>query len=341
MDLTVLAQITQLTAWEEFLQLTVRGLALGSIFALIALGFVIIYKATEVINFAHGALMVVGAYIVFTLTSGKFPWPSGDNSVDFPSWLQWWLDIGIGWRFALAIVVSAVLVAGLGLLIERSILRKMVGQPVFAIVLITLGLELAIATGVQVLWGPQQKSLPSPFGFGSVTRIGNVGIQTVNFWVIGVTGVLIILFFAFFRYSRYGVAMRATAFDQEAAMAMGIKASTVFALAWAIGGALAAVAGAFFVPARSAGFLEITPLRFSALQAFPAAVLGGLDSPSGSIVGGLIIGLAQIYAARWLSPWFFEQGFASFEIVFSFLLMIAILLVRPYGLFGTQEVRRV
>jgi branched-chain amino acid transport system permease protein len=323
----------------EFVQLSANGLALGALYALIALGFVIIYKATEVINFAHGAMMLFGTYVVFSLTAGLIP--AWGTLKPFPSWLQWWMDMDIALRFVLAVAVAAVLTAGLGVLIERTVLRKMVGQPVFAVVLITLGLELVIATMVQILWNPQQKSLQSPFKITSNLTIGNATIQWAKLWTIIVVAVLVAGFFLFFRYTRAGVAMRATAFDQEAAMAMGIKASTIFAIAWGIAGGLAAIAGALFVPAQLAGFITLTPVRFAALNAFPAAILGGMDSPGGAVVGGVSIGLAQVYSARWLNPYFQDWNLPNFHIVFPFLLMFVVLMVRPYGLFGTREVRRV
>ncbi len=339
MILPVLAQITQLSTPEEIVQLTLQGLALGSIYALIALGFVIIYKATEVINFAHGALMLVGTYIVVSLTGGIIP--RFGTRQPFPSWLDWWLESSIWVRFPISVAIAALVVALLGILIERSVLRKMVGQPVFAIVLITLGLELMLSSTVQWLWNPLQAVMPSPFPPASAVRLGNISLQWSNVWAMIVMVIVVLLFFAFFRYSRFGVAMRATAFDQEAAMAMGIKASTVYGLSWAIGGALAAIAGALFVPARLAGFVTLTPVRFAALNAFPAAILGGLDSPGGAVVGGLVIGVAQVLSARWLSPIFADFDFVNFHQVFPYLIMIAVLLIRPYGLFGTPEVRRV
>lgn len=337
--MTLLGQVTQLSTPEEIIQLTIQGLALGAIYALIALGFVIIYKATEVINFAHGALMLIGTYVTFSLVSGTVP--NVGTLDDFPSWLGWWLDLPIAIRFSLSALIAALLVAGLGVLVERLLLRKMVGQPVFAVVLITLGLELALSTSVQVMWNPVQKVMPTPFPATSTLRVGNIAIQWANVWALIVLAAVVVAFFAFFKYSRYGVAMRATALDQEAAMAMGIKASTVFAMAWAIGGFLAAVAGALFVPARLAGFITLSPVRFAALNAFPAAILGGLDSPGGAVVGGLTIGVAQVLSSRWLNPIFLDIDLPNFHLVFPYIIMIVILLIRPYGLFGTREVRRV
>ncbi len=341
----ILAQVTQLSTGAEIVQLVLQGLGLGAIYALIALGFVIIYKATDVINFAHGALMLLGTYLVFTFVTGQYPrlWPiSGlGELLVFPSWLDWWLELDVAIRFPLAIALAAVFVAMVGILIERTILRKLVGQPVFAVVLITLGLELVISTGVQVYWNPQQKPLPSPFPPTSTVKVGDIALQWANIWAIITMIVAVLAFFAFFRYSRYGVAMRATAFDQEAAMAMGIKASTVFGIAWAMGGALAAIAGGMYVPARLAGFISFTPVRFAALSAFPAAILGGLDSPGGAVIGGLAIGVAQVLSARYLNPIFLDLDLPNFHLIFPFLLMIVVLLIRPYGLFGTPEVRRV
>ena len=342
---SVVAQIQQLTLIEEITQLTLQGLGLGAIYALIALGFVIVYKATEVINFAHGGLMLLGTYIVFSLMAGVYPsgsdTPAGIQSPNFPSWLQWWLDLPLTWRFGFSILIASVIVGLLGVLIERTVLRRMVAQPVFAVVLITLGIELIIATLVQVLWSPQQKVLPSPLPPASALQIGNVAIQWANIWAFIAMTVSVLAVFAFFRYSRFGVAMRATAFDQEASMSMGIKTSTVFAIAWAMAGVLAVIAGAFYVPARLAGFIALTPVRFAALAAFPAAILGGLDSPGGAVIGGLSIGVAQVLSARWPNPIFLEWDLPNFHLVFPYLLMILILLIRPYGLFGTPEVRRV
>lgn len=335
----VAAQVGSLTVWEQLVQLTIQGLALGSIYALIALGFVIIYKATEVINFAHGALMLVGAFLTYTFAAGKLPVIGA--TVDFPESLQWWLEVPVRWRFVVAVLLSSVIVALLAMVVERVALRPLIGQPVFAVVLVTLGVELVLSTGVQVVWGPQQLPSPSPFPPTSLLRLGNIGVQWGNIWAIAVMLVVVLAFFAFFRYSKYGLAMRATSFDQEAAMAMGIKPATVFGLAWAIGGALAAIAGAMFVPTRLAGFLTIGPVRFSALNAFPAAILGGLDSPGGAVIGGLTIGVAQVLSSRYLNPIFLEIDLPNFHLVFPYILMIAVLLVRPYGLFGTSEVRRV
>lgn len=341
----VLAQIQQLTLTEEIAQLTLQGLGLGAIYALIALGFVIVYKATEVLNFAHGGLMLLGTYIVFTLMAGVFPTgadtAASGLSPNFPGWLQWWLDIPLEWRFALAILVAAIIVGFLGVLIERTILRRMVAQPVFAVVLITLGIELIIATLIQVLWSPQQKVLTSPLPPAFSLQIGNIAVQWANIWAFIAMTISVIALFAFFKYSRFGVAMRATAFDQEASMAMGIKTSTIFALSWAIAGVLAVIAGAFYVPARLAGFISLTPVRFAALNAFPAAILGGLDSPGGAVLGGLTIGVAQVLSARWLNPIFLGWQLPNFHLVFPYLLMILVLLIRPYGMFGTPEVRRV
>lgn len=334
-----LAQQVSLTRFEEIIQLTIQGLALGSIYALIALGFVIIYKATEVINFAHGALMLVGAFVTYTFASGKYPTIGATK--EFPESLQWYLDMPLRYRFVLAVLISAVVIALLAMLVERVALRPLIGQPIFAVVLVTLGVELVLSTGVQIVWGPQQLPSPSPFPPTSLLRVGNIGIQWGSIWSIIAMVLVVIGFFLFFRFSKYGLAMKATSFDQEAAMAMGIKPATVFGLAWAIGGALAAIAGAMYVPTRLAGFLTIGPVRFSALNAFPAAILGGLDSPGGAVIGGLTIGVAQVLSSRFLNPLFLEIDLPNFHLVFPYILMIIVLLIRPYGLFGTKEVRRV
>ena len=296
----------------NFLQLCFAGLAVGALYALVALGFVVIYKATGVINFAQGGLVLLGAYLTYNFH-------------------QTW-DVPFYVSIVLAMVACALFGAG----VERFILRWMVGQPTFAVLMLTIGLLSVIDPVVTAVWGFDRLNLGDPWGI-EVLRAGEVVFSVKDIWTIVFAGLVLLAFFLFFRFSSMGVAMRATAFDQEAAIAQGISARRVFALSWAIAGAVATLAGVML----AAGAGGVRPdIQYIALVAFPAIILGGLDSPAGAVVGGVIIGLTQTLTAGYqpqYAPWL-GSGFNG---VMPYVVMILILMVRPYGLFGTKEVRRV
>ncbi len=297
---------------SDFLQLFIQGLALGAIYALVALGFVVIFKATDVINFAHGELMLLGAYLVYAFHNEA------------------------GLNFYVAVPLAMAAMAVLGFLIERVILRRMIGEPVFAIVMITIGLAIVVREAVTAAWGFGEKSLGDPWG-SRTFDLSSIRITLVSVVTIATAAAVLALFFAFFRYSRYGVAMRAAAFDQEAALAVGIPVRRVYALAWMIAAAIAAVAGVFISSFPS----SLNPsLGFTALRAFPAAILGGLDSPGGAVLGGFIIGEVELMMQGYqpdIAPWLGD----NFHVVAAYTIMILVLMVRPYGLFGTRQVERV
>lgn len=296
----------------NFLQFTFQGLALGAIYALVALGFVIIYKSTGVINFAQGELMLLGVYLVWSLQN----------------------QVGIGFFGALA--VALLVMAGVGWGIERTVLRRMVGRPVFAVVIITLALAIIIHQVVTAIWGFQDKVLRTPWGAAQFT-LGQVRFGVGHVTTIVVTVVLVGALFAFFKYTKAGIAMRATAIDQEAALGVGIPVTRVYAWSWAIAAAFATIGGVFLgtFPAT------LQPnLSFTALRAFPAAILGGLDSPGGAIVGGLTIGVVELWVQAY-QPSFAPWLGTNVHVVAAYLVMIVVLVVRPYGLFGTPEVERV
>jgi branched-chain amino acid transport system permease protein len=295
-----------------FLQLTFSGFALGCIYALVALGFTIIYKASRVINFAQGELLLVGAYLISSFS------------------LDWKLP------FLVAVAGAVAITAGIGVLFERVILRRMIGRPTFSIVMITIGLDIVLRSLVTVRWGYDVRSMGDPWGSSGLTA-GGVRFDAVALATIACTALTVALLYLFFHYTRYGVAMRATALDQEAALAVGIRVRTVYALAWAAAGALATVGGLFL----GAFPRTLDPTTgFIALRAFPAIILGGLDSTMGAVVGGVVIGLIEVLTAGYqpqYAPWLGK----NFHVVAAYLVMLAVLLVRPYGLFGTREVERV
>jgi len=212
----------------------------------------------------------------------------------------------------------------------------MVGEAPFTLIMVTIGVLYVVDNLVTAIWGPDLKDLGDPWG-SDVIHVGDVVLPVRELWSIGTTAVVLLLFFLFFRFSPLGLAMRATALDQEAAMAQGISARTVYRTSWAIAGVVAALAGVML----SSGPAALSPtVGLIALAAFPAMILGGMESPLGAVVGGLIIGLVQQFTAL-LQPEYAEWLGDSFQNVAPYIVMILILLVRPYGLFGTKEVRRV
>lgn len=296
----------------EFLQLLFQGIALGSQYALIALGFVVIYKATGVINFAQGGFVLVGAYLAYNF----------NQTWDLP--------------FPVALVLAMAAGALLGAVVERILLRRMVGEPVFAVLMITIGLLFVLEQASTSVWGFDNLNLGDPWGIDTV-EVADLNLAVADLWTIGLAAAAMAAFFAFFRYTATGVAMRATAIDQEAAVAQGIGAGRIFALAWAVSGAVAALGGITL----AAGPAQLAPgISFVALAAFPAMILGGLDSPAGAVLGGIIIGVTQSLTAGY-QPDHAEWLGTNFHIVMPYVVMVLILLVRPYGIFGTREVRRI
>jgi branched-chain amino acid transport system permease protein len=297
----------------KFLQLTFEGIALGAQYALVALGFVIIFKATRVINFAQGGFVLLGAYLAY---NAHITW-------ELPFWV--------------AVVVAMAGVALVALLFEVLVLRWMVGQPTFSQIMTTIGLLIALEQIVATVWGVDALNLDDPWGLRTF-KLGDVVVSYVDAWTIALSAVVLLLFFAFFRYSKIGLAMRATALDQEAALAQGISAGRVFGMSWAIAGAVAALAGVTLTGGKAAG-VELQ-VGFIALAAFPAMIVGGLDSPLGAVVGGVVIGVTQTLTQGY-QPEYAEWLGSGFSRVMPYLVMLVILLIRPYGLFGTPEVRRV
>lgn len=296
---------------DQFLQATVNGLSLAAVYALIAVGFVVIYKSTQVLSFAQPALVVTGAYFVA------------------------YFGFTLGWNFWVALGLAVLIAIGVGLTVERAALRPMIGKPVFSVAILTIGLDVAIRTVINDLIGVDFLGVGSPW-LGQWDW-GGAFIRHAQVATIVITIVLVIAVMAFFQYSRLGLAMRAAAFDQEVALAQGISVAVVFAVAWGMAGGLAAVAGMLI----GTGFAGVSAgTAFVALKALPAIVVGGIDSLPGALVGSLIVGMAEAYAATYQAGNFDFLG-ASFSQVVPWLVMFVVLLVRPYGLFGTKEVERV
>jgi branched-chain amino acid transport system permease protein len=296
-----------------FIQLVFSGLALGCDYALIALGFTIIFKASEVINFAQGEFLLVGTFVV---SVAMFSWRLG---------------------FFPALLIGITVTALIGVIFERVVLRRMIGRPPFTIIMVTIGLDVLLLTAVTILVGANSPASPAPFDILSAITIGGVKFGMNAIASIVVTILICAALYAFLRYTRYGLAMRATAIDQEAARAMGIKISTVYALAWGISGAIATIGGVFLAAGGGNPAFDVG-LGQGALVAFPAIILGGLDSIPGAVVGGVVIGLVYVLTQG------YEAGGVlgtNFHTIAPYLVMILVLLIRPYGLFGTRKVERI
>ena len=303
-----------------FLQATFEGLSLGAVYSLVAIGFVLIYKATDVLSFAQPALVVVGAGLISALA----------------------VDRGV--PFWIAFIVGILLTGFIGLVMERTFLRPMVGEPVFSVAILTIGIDILLRTVLNNWIGLNPRYLGDPFqsfgNFGSV-NVGGVTLKYLEIAALFTGVVLIILLSVFFKRSKYGVAMMATSYDQEAALAQGINVGRIFGLVWLISGVLAGFAG-FFI---TGGFNTLTQASFlSALRVLPAVAIGGLDSIPGAVIGSLIIGLTQGYVAYYQLMLEGVIGFSlgsGFSLIAPYLIMFFILIFRPDGLFGTKEVERV
>jgi branched-chain amino acid transport system permease protein len=296
-----------------FLQLLFNGAALGCVYALIALGFTAIHRASNVINFAQGAFLLLGAYLV------------SSASIDH------------GLPFAVAVLFGLVSMVVIGIIFQVLVLRRVQGQPVFTVVMLTIGLNIILVAVVSALFGGNERSngVGDPWG-DSAVHAGGVVLLWVKTWTMVVTALILLGFFLFDRYSRYGLATRATAIDEEAALAAGIPVRRVNAIAWGIAGALATVAGIFLSGAPNV--LDPT-IGDIALLAFPAIIIGGLNSPLGAVVGGLIIGLVYEFFDGYSGNLTFLGH--NFYTIAPYVVMILVLLVKPYGLFGRRPVERV
>ena len=295
---------------STFLLLTVYGLADGAILALAALGFVLIYKATRVINFAQGEFLLVGAYMFYTA----------------------FVIFGLPWVAAAVVGVGIAIV--LGVLVERFVLRPMIGESAISVIMVTIGLSSVLKAIIQMFFGTAVREQPKILPQGSIevfggTDAGGATLPVNRLLVIVIAGLVLAAFTLFFRRSRHGIAMRAVADDQQAALTMGISVRRVFAMAWALAAVSALIAGVLLADLSA---VEQNIAAFG-LIVFPVVILGGLDSVPGTIVGGLVIGLLKQFVSGYMDP-----GLAE---VVPYVVLVAILMVRPYGIFGETRIERV
>lgn len=291
-----------------FFQMLINGVVVGSIYGLVALGFVLIYKASGALNLANGEFLMFGPYICLVIMT----------TYDVP--------------FIAALVLTLVFSAILGLTVERLVVRPLQHAPVISVIMATIGLSSLLAGAVHILWGHSSKTFPSVFPTTPI-NISGVIVTPVYLWSFIIVIILLIVFSVFFKYSKLGLAMRAVADDQQAALSMGMSVKFVFALTWAIAAMVAAIGGVLIGNISGVN----TTMSTIGLTVLPVVILGGLDSVLGAIVGGFIIGVLQNMVGGYLDP--FVGG--GLKEMMPFVVVLLILMLKPHGLFGSRGIERV
>ena len=294
---------------QLLIQLIINGLIIGTLYGVVGMCFVLIYKASQVVNFAQGEFLLIGA------------------------WVCWWLltawDIPFFWGFLISIAFMMVF----GILVQMVVLRPLIGEPVISVIMVTIGLSIFFQALMKWMFGTFAQPFPPIFPVDKVDIFG-LQVQTAYLMSTGVSLFIMAGFAWFFKYSRMGLAMRATAFSQQVAQSLGISVRQVFALSWGISAAVSAVAGVVVGIVNGVS----SALSFFGIKVFPAVILGGLDSIFGAVVGGLIIGVLE-NVAQFVDSQYLKLG-NLYEIV-PFYVLIIILMIKPYGLFGTRDIERV
>jgi branched-chain amino acid transport system permease protein len=290
----------------QVIQVLIGGIAQGCIYGLIALGFVLIYKATETVSFAQGDLMMLGAFLGLALLAA------------------------LGWPFWIAVPAVIAAMALMGLALERVVIRPILGQPAFAIVMLTIGVGYVLRGLITMIpgIGTETHTLPMPYK-DSVLKLGGAVVALEQVVIIGTTALLCGGLYALFRYSRVGIAMQAASQNQLAAYYMGIPVQRLNGLVWGLAAAVAALAGLLLAPIT---FVHAN-MGFIGLKAFPAAVVGGFGSLPGAIVGGLVIGVVEALAGFYL-----PEGFKD---IAPYIVVLLMLMVKPSGLFGENLRKKV
>lgn len=307
---------------ELFSQLLVTGIMVGSIYALVALGWVLIYKCSGVLNLAMGELTIIGAYVCLSLYSSFVP------------------VMPVNLAFILALAGTLIIGIILGLTTERLFLRRMIGEPILSVIMVTCGLSFFFKGLVYVVWDADtQIFLPRIFPMKPIL-LGNIAIGQVYLWSFIAAVVLLVVFVSFFKYTRWGLSMQATADDEMAALSLGVSAKFVYALAWAIAFMSAGVGGTLLGNINGLNY----SVAYLGLLVLPAVVFGGLNSVPGAIVGGITIGLIQNLAGGYIDDLtiagvrIFPGGVKE---VAPYIFMVIILLFKPYGLWGWVRIERV
>ncbi|MBM4328153.1 MAG: branched-chain amino acid ABC transporter permease [Deltaproteobacteria bacterium] len=285
-------------------QIIVSGLAAGGVYGLVALGFVLIYKATSILNLATGEFMTLGAFVCLTvMTQAHVP-------------------------FSLAMVATLVFAALLGIVLERVLLRPLIGEPIISVIMVTIGLASILKGLTHIIWSPEHRAFPPIFP-PEPLDLGFAIVPSGLLWGFISAMVCMFIFTAVFRYTRTGLAMRATASNQQAALSMGISVKGVFALSWSFAAITAAIGGVIIGNISGISIY----LGNIGLKVLSVIILGGLDSIVGAILGGFIIGILENLAGVYL-------GSGTKEVV-PFVILVIIIMIRPYGMFGKEIIERV
>ncbi|MDA0977165.1 MAG: branched-chain amino acid ABC transporter permease [Proteobacteria bacterium] len=288
----------------EILQLLISGISQGCVYGLIALGFVLIYKATEMVNFAQGDLMMMGAFFAYTYA----------NVLEFP--------------FVIAVLATIATMALIGVITERLLLRPMIGEPHFSVLMLTIGLGFILRAIAGASWGNEPRSLNTPYA-GGVIDLNGVILGYENLVIMIGTALLCALLYCFFRFTRLGIAMQAASQNQLAAFYVGIPVKRIYAIVWGISASISAVAGILVAPVS----LIDPQMGFIGIKAFAAAIVGGFGSLPGAILGGLLIGVVEQFAGLYL-----PTGFSD---VSAYIILLIMLLIRPQGIFATMQQKKV
>lgn len=290
-------------------QLIVNGIIVGALYGVVAMSFVLIYKASQVVNFAQGEFLLIGA------------------------WTCWWLltqwQLPFFWGFLLTLAFMVVF----GVLLQVIVLRPMIGEPIISVIMVTIGLSIFFQALMKWMFGVFAQPFPPIFETSQVNLFG-LQVQTVYVMSLAISILIMSGFAWFFKFSRLGLAMRATAFNQQVAQSLGISVRQVFAMSWAISAMVSAVAGIVVGAVNGVS----AALSFFGIKVFPAVILGGLDSVIGGVLGGLIVGLLE-NLAHYVDSQYLHWG--NMYQVAPFYVLIAILMIKPYGLFGTKDIERV
>lgn len=294
---------------ELLIQLVINGLIVGLLYGVVGMCFVLVYKSTQIVNFAQGEFLLIGA------------------------WVCWAFLVYFQIPFVIGFILTLVFMAGFGVLLQQLVLRPMIGEPIISVIMITIGLSMLFQALMKWIFGVSAESYPQVFETQYFSIFG-LNVEAAYLMSTGIAIVIMALFYYFFKYSKQGLAMRATAFDQQVAQSLGISVKRVFAMSWAIAATVSATAG--IVIGMVNGVSD--SLSVIGIKVFPAVILGGLDSIVGAIVGGLIIGVLENLAE------FFDGQYLHWGNLYDiapFYVLLVILWFKPYGLFGTKDIERI
>jgi branched-chain amino acid transport system permease protein len=291
------------------LQLTLNGLIVGALYGVVAMSFVLIYKASQVVNFAQGEFLLVGAWVCWWFLT------------------SWQLPFWMGFLFTMAFMTV------FGLVLQVVVLRPLIGEPVISVIMATIGLGIFFQALMKWIFGVFAQPFPPVFTTERVSVMG-LEVQTVYLVSLGISLLIMLGFAWFFTASKHGLAMRATAFDQQVAQSLGVSVPKVFAMSWAISAVVSSVAGVVVGVVNGVS----SALSFYGIKVFPAVILGGLDSILGAVLGGVIVGLLENWAHYADSQWL---NWGNMFQIAPFYALVLILMLKPYGLFGTRNIERV